>query len=153
MLKKTLPFTAVIGISAFAGNMINTGLSYGLHWKSLGPIDFMETFAIDFPLLLLPTIATLLPAFLSLVALFFMSEKKSLVRKYWLYALVNLLVINVFTAVYFLPLNLDFVTQEIELEKVDGLLNSWLIFHWLRIGVAILAGVFAVKAFKENNEE
>jgi len=38
---------AIIGISAFAGNMINIGLSYGIHWKSLAPLEFMKTFAVD----------------------------------------------------------------------------------------------------------
>jgi len=43
-LKKTIPYIAIIGIAAFAGNMINIGLSYGMHWLSLDPIAFMESF-------------------------------------------------------------------------------------------------------------
>ncbi|MGF1556299.1 hypothetical protein [Paucihalobacter sp.] len=62
-MKKTLPFIAIIASAAFAGNMINIGLSYAIHWQSLDPIEFMQTFKVDFPLLLGPTAITLMPAF------------------------------------------------------------------------------------------
>ena len=146
-MKKILSYVAIIGTAAFAGNMINIGLSYGALWKALEPQKFMETFKVDFPLLLMPTAATLLPAFVSTVVLFFLSKKGALERTYWLYALIGLLSINVFTALYFLPLNLDFVDQVIPLRNVSEKLNSWLVFHWVRIAVAISAAVFAVKAY------
>ncbi len=152
-MKKILSFTAIISIAAFAGNMINIGLSYGFHWKSLEPTPFMETFAIDFPLLLAPTAATLLPAMISVLFLFFLSKKKTLVRTYWLYTLIFLVIINVFTAAYFLPLNLDFVDQSVTPERVEGKLNSWVVFHWLRIVLAILAVIYAIKAFERSIQE
>ncbi|MEM1320515.1 MAG: hypothetical protein AAGG75_09670, partial [Bacteroidota bacterium] len=102
-MKRILSFIAIIGIGAFTGNMLNIGLSYGMHWLSLEPLEFMEAFAVAFPLLLFPTAATLLPAFIATFILFFVSEKESLSKKYWLYALIGLLTINVFTAAYFLP--------------------------------------------------
>ena len=148
-MKRVLPFIAIISIAAFAGNMINIGLSYGVHWKSLKSIEFMEVFAIDFPLLLAPTAATLLPAFISTLILFFISKKNSSTKKYWFYSLMSLLVINVITVAYFLPLNLDFVNQKIVPLEVEGKLNSWLIFHWLRIILAICSAVFAIKALKK----
>ena len=31
-MKKTLAYISIISIAAFAGNMINIGLSYAVHW-------------------------------------------------------------------------------------------------------------------------
>lgn len=86
-MKKTGPYFAIIGIAAFTGNMINIGLSYGIHWKSLGPAEFMESFAIDFPLLLYPTVVTLLPAFIATLIMYFATPKGSTAKRNWLYAL------------------------------------------------------------------
>ena len=55
--------------------MLNIGLSHAKYWQSLAPIDFMKFFAIDFPLLLVPTAVTLLPAWLGSLWLFLKSEK------------------------------------------------------------------------------
>jgi len=62
-MKNTISIIAILSIGAFAGNMINIGLSHAMYWQSLEPLDFMKFFKIDFPLLLQPTAATLLPAF------------------------------------------------------------------------------------------
>ena len=61
-MKQTISIIAIIGIGAFAGNMLNIGLSHAIYWQSLDPIEFMKFFAIDFPMLLVPTALTLLPA-------------------------------------------------------------------------------------------
>ncbi|MGJ3237077.1 MAG: anthrone oxygenase family protein [Anaerolineae bacterium] len=152
-MKKITAFIAIIGIAAFAGNMINIGLSYGLHWSTLEPVAFMTTFAVDFPLLLYPTVATLLPAFIATIAMFFLSDKGSRARQFWLYALIGLLIINVQTIAYHLPLNLAFMDQRVEPNVVGNRLTSWLIAHWIRVVVAIVAGVFAIRGFESSLEK
>ncbi|MEM7034617.1 MAG: anthrone oxygenase family protein [Chloroflexota bacterium] len=149
-MKNSLPYIAIISIGAFAGNMINIGLSYGLHWQSLAPVDFMTTFAVDFPLLLAPTMVTLLPAFVASIASYFSSNKGTETRRNWLYTFVGLLIINIQTAAYHLPLNLQFMAQSVDLSDVEARLTTWLIFHWVRIIVAIVASVFAIKAFESS---
>ncbi len=151
-MKKVTAFIAIIGIAAFAGNMINIGLSYGLHWSSLEPVAFMNTFAVDFPLLLYPTVATLLPAFIATIAMYFLSDKGSRARRFWLYALIGLVIINVQTVAYHLPLNLAFMDQRVEPDVVGTRLTTWLIAHWIRIVVAIVAGVFAIRGFESSLE-
>ena len=47
---KIMGYTAVLAIAAFAGNMINIGLSYAVHWQGLPPAEFIATFQVDFPL-------------------------------------------------------------------------------------------------------
>lgn len=149
-MKKILPYIAIIGIGAFTGNMINIGLSYGIHWLSLEPVDFMATFAIDFPLLLGSTIATLLPAFIATVGMYFLSDKGSKARRYWLFAVVGLLIIDIQTIIYHLPVNLAFMGQNVEPALVGGRLNTWLVFHWVRIVVAVAVGVYALRAFESS---
>ena len=146
-MKKACAYIAIIAISAFTGNMINIGLSYGIHWKTLGPIEFMKTFKVDFPLLLTPTAATLLPAFISTFVVFFLSKKNTKARRFWLYAFMGLLMINLFTVAYFLPLNLNLMNETIPVTEVDEKLSYWLVFHWIRIGMSLAAAIFAIKAF------
>ncbi|NJO20713.1 MAG: hypothetical protein HC838_12675 [Spirulinaceae cyanobacterium RM2_2_10] len=65
-MKTTVEIIAIIAIAAFAGNMINIGLSYARYWQSLEPTAFMENFKAKFiPYLLPPTAATLLPALIA----------------------------------------------------------------------------------------
>ncbi|MGB6037970.1 MAG: hypothetical protein WBG42_16965 [Cryomorphaceae bacterium] len=149
-MKKILPFIAIIATGAFVGNMINIGLSYGIHWQSLDPITFMETFKVDFPLLLGPTAATVLPAFIATLWLVFLNKDNKTARKYWLYAFVALLIVNIQTATYHLPMNLDFMELKYIATEATSNLQGWIFFHWVRIGVAILAGVFGLKAFQHS---
>ncbi len=146
-MKKVLPYVATIGIGAFAGNMINIGLSYALYWMSLEPIDFMTTFATDFPLLLGPTIVTLLPAFVATIAMYFLSDKGTQARRLWLYALLGLVIINIQTVVYHLPVNLAFIDKSIDISNVETQLVTWLFLHWIRIVLAITSGIFALRGF------
>jgi hypothetical protein len=42
--------------------------------------------------------------------------------------------------------------QRIEPEMVSTRLTTWLIAHWIRIVVAIVAGVFAIRGFESSLE-
>ncbi len=150
-MKKILPFIAIIATGAFVGNMINIGLSYAVHWQSLEPIEFMKTFAIDFPLLLGPTAATLLPAFISSLVLVFLNKRNTLSRKLWLYTFLSLLATIIITASYHLPMNLKFMEQAFTADEATAQLSGWILFHWVRIGIAIVAGVFGIMALKKSS--
>ncbi len=149
-MTKTLSYIAIIGIGAFAGNMINIGLSYGMHWTMLEPLKFLETFAIDFPLLLYPTAVTLLPAFIATLVLYLKAEKGQKQKRYWLYGLIGLLIVNIQTVAYHLPLNLDFIKHNVELINVKVKLNTWLTLHWIRIIVTIVAAAYTIKGFTSS---
>ena len=151
-MKKILGYISIIGIAAFAGNMINIGLSYGMHWQSLAPLAFRESFQVDFPLLLGPTTATLMPAFLATLSLVFLSKENKAARQHWLIALVALLLINIQTLAYHLPMNLDFMELEFSVAELSSKLQGWLLFHWLRVAVAIVAAVYAIKAFQKQSK-
>lgn len=149
-MKKILPFITILAIGAFAGNMINIGLSYAIHWQSLDPIEFMKTFKVDFPLLLGPTAVTLLPAWLGSLWLFLNAPKKSDPRKNWMYAFIGISLTVLQTSVYHLPMNLDFMALKYDAATASSKLQGWVIFHWVRTVVAITAGVFAIKALQKS---
>lgn len=150
-MKKILHYISIIGIAAFAGNMINIGLSYGIHWQSLDPMAFMESFKVDFPLLLGPTSATLMPAFIATMWLVFITKNQP-ERRYWAFAFAGLLLINTQTLAYHLPMNLNFMELKYNAAEASSKLQGWIIFHWIRIAVAVMAGISAIKAFQISNK-
>ncbi|MDP4844962.1 MAG: DUF1772 domain-containing protein [Salibacteraceae bacterium] len=150
-MKNALPYISIIGIAAFVGNMLNIGLSYGIHWQSLHPMAFMESFKVDFPLLLGPTTITLMPAFIATLWLVLITKEDKSARRYWIIAFAALMLVNIQTIAYHLPMNLDFMELKYTAAEASSKLQGWIIFHWIRVGVAILAGVSAIKAFQISN--
>lgn len=150
-MKKTLAYISIISIAAFAGNMINIGLSYAVHWQSLDSLAFMESFKIDFPLLLGPTTVTLMPGFIGSLWLVFLNKENKAVQRLWLISFVALLLINIQTAAYHLPMNLDFMDLKYSGVEATSKLQSWIFFHWLRVGMAIFSAIYAIKAFKSTS--
>lgn len=149
-MKKILPYISIIGISAFAGNMINIGLSYAIHWQSLEPVAFMESFKIDFPLLLGTTVATLMPALIATIWMVIVTKENIIARRYWIIALTTLMLINVQTAAYHLPMNLDFMELKYSPAVASSKLQGWIIFHWVRVVIAVISAVSAIKAFQTS---
>ena len=152
-MKQTTSIIAIIGIGAFAGNMLNIGLSHAIYWQSLDPIAFMKFFAIDFPMLLVPTALTLLPAWLGSLFVFLKSDKKSKSRSYWRFAFWGLTLTIIQTSIYHLPMNLDFMALKYDAATATSKLNGWIISHWIRIGITIFSAVFAIKAFHISNNK
>lgn len=148
-MKQTISIISIIGIGAFAGNMLNIGLSHAMYWQSLEPIEFMRFFAIDFPLLLIPTAVTVLPAWLGSLFVFLKSEKKSESRKFWRIAFWGLTLTLIQTSIYHLPMNLDFVALKFDAVTATSKLNGWIVSHWIRIGIVIISGVYAIKGLNK----
>ncbi len=149
-MKNTFSIIAILGIGAFAGNMLNIGLSHAIYWQSLDPMEFMKFFAIDFPLLLVPTALTLLPAWLGSLFAFLKSDKKSESRKHWRVAFWGLTLTIIQTSIYHLPMNLDFMASKFDAVTAASKLNGWMVSHWIRVGIAIISGVYAIKAFQKS---
>jgi len=149
-MKQTISIIAIIGIGAFAGNMLNIGLSYAIYWQSLDPVEFMKFFAIDFPLLLIPTALTLLPAWLGSLFVFLKSDKKSESRKYWRFAFWGLTLTIIQTSIFHLPMNLDFMALKYDAKTATSKLNAWVVSHWIRIGIAIISATYACQGFQKS---
>ena len=150
-MKNITAIVAIIATAAFAGNMINIGMSYARYWRSLEPTAFMQNFKAKFiPYLLPPTAATLLPALISTLLSVVFNWGSPAARSLWLIALVGLLLTIVITLVYHLPTNFGFIEQKYSAAKATSKLQTWVLLHWVRVSVAIAAAVFAILGFQKS---
>lgn len=149
-MKKALPYIAIIGTSAFIGNLLVIGLGFGMYWQTLEPMEFMRQFGIQFPLLLAPTMGISLPSLIALIASVAASKEQKIVRKNWIIALAGLLMAFAITSVYHLPTNFGFMEMKYSAEVAASKLNMWLVLHWVRMVFVVIAAVFSVKAFKSS---
>lgn len=151
-MKNIITIVTILAIEAFLGIMINIGLRYLVHWQSLEPIEFMKSFRVDYPLLLLPMVLTLLPALAGSLWLVVNNPKKSSVRKYWRYCVICIIIIAIQTLVFHMPKNLSFLASNYSALEARGNLNAWAISHWIRVLIAFIAGVCAIIGFKKQVE-
>ncbi len=149
-MKKALPYIAIIGTSAFIGNLVVIGLGFGGYWLTLDPIEFMQQFGIQFPLLLAPTMGILLPALIATVAMVVTTKDQKAVRKNWIIALVGLMITCTITSVYHLPTNFGFMDMKYSAEVAASKLNMWLMLHWVRATFVMVAAIFSVRAYKNS---
>jgi uncharacterized membrane protein len=149
-MKNIAAIIAIIATAAFAGNMINIGMSYARYWQSIEPIAFMQDFKVKFPLLLAPTAATLLPALIATLLSVVFNWSTPETRSLWLIALVGLLLTIAITLTYHLPNNLAFMGLKYSAAKATSRLQLWVLLHWVRVVVAIAAAVFAILALQKS---
>ena len=123
-MKKTFPYIAIIGTSAFIGNLLVIGLGFGMYWQSLEPTEFMRQFGIQFPLLLAPTMGILLPAIIATVAMVVNTKGQPAIRKNWIIALICLIITCTITSVYHLPTNFGFMDMKYSAEVATSKLND-----------------------------
>ena len=149
-MQNIVAIVAIIATAAFAGNMINIGMSYARYWQSIDPIAFMEDFKVKFPLLLPPTAATLLPALIATLLAVVFNWNNPATRSLWLVALFGLLITVAITLIYHLPNNLAFMGLKYSAAKATSRLQIWVLLHWVRVVVAIAAAVFAILGFQKS---
>ena len=114
------------------------GFGFGVYWQSLEPIPFMKQFALQFPNLLPPTMAILLPALISTIALVVYTKNLKEVQKSWILALTGLVIACTITGVYHLPTNLGFMESKYSAEEALSKLDLWMLLHWVRTAAVFL---------------
>ena len=149
-MKKTFGIIAIIGTVAYLGNIINIGLTYAVAWQRLDPLVFMQGFEATFLLLLPTVVVTLLPGLISIIASISLSKQNHAAKKSWKMALYATLVSIVITSVYHLPANLAFIDQSYDSAEAASKLQLWVILHWVRIALAVMASVFAIQGFQKS---
>lgn len=149
-MKRTFGFIAVIGSIAYFGNVLNIGLTYAVAWQRMETMAFMQGFETTF-LLLLPTVAfTLLPGFIGIIASIYLNKGNKEANKSWKIALYASLVSIALTLVYHLPTNLAFIQQSYTVEDAARSLDLWVLLHWVRIGLALIASVYVTLGFQKS---
>lgn len=64
--------------------------------------------------------------------------------KLWALSALCIVIVMVITAVYYLPANTAFANGSVEVDEVSDRLNQWILLHYVRVALAMLAAVFGV---------
>lgn len=151
-MNKTLGILAIIGTVAYLGNIINIGLTYAIAWQRLDPIEFMQGFETTFLLLLPTVVVTLLPGLIGIIASISLNKENIESKKSWLMALYTTFISILITLIYHLPTNLGFIDLSYSISEAANKLQLWVVLHWVRIVLAIIASVFAIQGFQKSVE-
>ena len=149
---KKLSTVAIITTVAYLGFILNIAISYGVYWPQMDPVLFMQDFAEKFPLFLPGAGLTLVPALILSIYLFIKTKEDKQSRSAWKIVLIALVLINLITSVYHIPVNFGFMDQSYTASEASNKLQIWLILHWVRVGLALIASVYAIKAFQKSIE-
>ena len=149
-MKRTFGIIAIIGSISYLGNIINIGLTYAVAWQRLDPMVFMQEFETTFLLLLPTVVVTLLPGLVGIIVCLRLNKDSLEVKKSWRMALYATLASIAITSIYHLPTNLAFMDQSFSATEASGRLQLWVMLHWVRVVLAIVASVFAIQGFEKS---
>jgi hypothetical protein len=149
---KKLSVIAIITTAAYLGFVLNIGISYGVYWPKMEASLFMQDFAEKFPLFLPGAFVTLVPAFFISIYMFIKTKEDQEAKKAWRLVFFALLLVNLITSFYHIPVNLKFMDQSYTATEAASRLQIWVILHWVRVILAIIASIYAVLAFQKSLE-
>ena len=149
-MKRTFGIIAIIGSISYLGNIINIGLTYAVTWQRLDPMVFMQEFETTFLLLLPTVVVTLLPGLVGIIVCLRLNKDSLEVKKSWRMALYATLASIAITSIYHLPTNLAFMDQSFSATEASSRLQLWVMLHWVRVVLAIVASVFAIQGFEKS---
>ncbi|TNE51824.1 MAG: DUF1772 domain-containing protein [Deltaproteobacteria bacterium] len=147
---RAITTSAVITTSAYLGFVLLIGISYCVYWTSMEPLAFMRDFKEKFPLFVPGAVATMIPATVLTLLLAINRKEAPEARRAWIVAASVLLAVNAITMVYHIPVNLGFMKESYKASEVAGKLQLWVILHWVRVVLALVASVYAVIAFEKE---
>ncbi len=145
-----ITISAVITTSAYFGFVLLIGVSSSVYWASMEPLAFMKDFKAKFPLFVPGAAVTMIPATILTLLLAIKRKEAPEARKAWMFAAGALLVVNVITMVYHIPVNFSFMKESYKASEVASKLQLWVILHWVRVVLALVASVYAVIAFEKE---
>jgi hypothetical protein len=146
MLNTSLHFLALFGCGAFTGMLLTIGMSFGSFWRSLTPEELLDWFAAHPRGAARPLSVILIPTLIGLGGALWLEWSDATVRPFWIGAMASMVLLLVFTVVYFFPVNGKLEHRAILPNLVPATLNRWLAFHWIRVILSLLAGILAFLA-------
>lgn len=137
---------AILGAGAFAGLMLNIGLTLGAYWKGLPPAAFLDWFASNSHLIgrTIPIVAV--PTVIGICGSLWLAWNQPSARFWWGVALTAIVALMVITALFHLPTNAAFAAKSLPLDQVSPTLDRWLLLHWFRIALGFAATAVGILA-------
>ncbi len=142
--RSILNILGICGTGAFTGTMLTIALILGDYWKSIPPQEFLDWFSANEHLLIRMIAIVSVPAAVGVIASLFLALRNPRSRLWWAVSFAALLVLAVITVVVHLPMNASFSAKSVPLDQVGATIDRWLAWHWIRIGLGLLATVAAV---------
>ena len=137
---------AILGSAAFAGAMPTIGVTLGGYWKSLPPSEFLDWFGQNDKFIMRVIPLVVLPALVGLGGSLWFDWQETAQRLLWAAATVCVLAVLALTIVWFVPANAAFASRSVTLDQVPERLNTWLILHGVRVGLALFGSALGVLA-------
>ncbi|RYE23709.1 MAG: DUF1772 domain-containing protein [Sphingobacteriaceae bacterium] len=145
-MRLTFNILAISGSAMFAGVLLAIGLILGGYWKSLPAPDFVNVFNDNIQFIPRAIAPVTIIALVGLAGSVWLSRGDKDARTLWLGAAACIVVLLVFTMIWFAPTNAQFVARSLPIEQVPAKRDMWLMLHTFRIALAALASILGVIA-------
>lgn len=130
----------------FAGVLLAIGVLLGGYWKSLPALDFLNSFRDNLQFIPRVIAPVSIAALVGLAGSIVLSWRENDARTLWLWAAACIVVLLLFTMVWFGPTNAQFAAKSLPIDQVQAKLHRWLMLHNIRIALAALASVLGIIA-------
>ncbi len=147
MTKLVFNILAICGAAGFFGVMLSIGITLGGYWRSLPPEQFLEWFAANNRYVAASVPVIVLPTLIGLIGSVWLARQTPAFGL-WGASFACIAVVLVFTVAYFVPTNTAFANGSIDPAAVSDKLSQWVLFHYGRIGFALLAAVLGCLAMR-----
>ncbi len=137
---------AISGSAMFAGVLLAIGVLLGGYWKSLSAADFLTSFNDFLPFIPRAIAVVGLTTLVGLVGSIWLSWGTKDARTLWLLAAGCIGMLFLLTAIWFAPVNSQFMAKSLSLDQVVTKRELWLMLHNFRIALAALASALGIIA-------
>lgn len=150
--RKTVNILAVVASAAFAGGGLLILISYGVRWLGMDPLVWRAAFWDEFTNFGLTIIPLNLIILLGLVLSARLDWHDRPIRKLWMRPVWLLVINTVITSVYFIPQNIQLMSDSYTTAEAARIRATWLGLHVVRVAIAFAVPVFAVLAVLKRAE-
>ena len=137
---------SISGSAMFAGVLLAIGVLLGGYWKSLPAQNFLNAFSNNSQFIPRAIVPVTVAALVGLAGSIWLSWEEKDARILWLWAAGCIVVLLIFTMVWFIPTNAQFAAKSIPIDQVPAKRDMWLMLHNFRIALAALASILGVIA-------
>ncbi|TIL97327.1 MAG: DUF1772 domain-containing protein [Mesorhizobium sp.] len=137
---------AVTGSAMFGGVMLTIGVTLGGYWKSLPAAEFLHWFSQNNGFISAAIPLVVVPTLLGLIGSLWLGWGAAETRMLWIGSAACIAGVLALTMNWFVPTNAQFAAKALPLDQVPDRLNTWIMIHYVRIGLAAAASVLGLLA-------